>query len=70
MTDRVTVLLLKPKDRPTFMLQWIDSVSGDRKSRSARTTKRREAEQRSGGPFAVALRAIAAETNRLQVRRG
>ena len=46
MNERVTVWLLKPKDRPTFMLQWIDPDSGDRKSRSARTTKRREAEQR------------------------
>lgn len=46
MNERVTVWLLKPKDRPTFMLQWIDPDTGDRKSRSARTTKRREAEQR------------------------
>jgi integrase len=42
---RVTVYLLRPKDRPTFQLQWIDPVTGRRKTRSAGTTDAERAEQ-------------------------
>jgi integrase len=34
---RITVYLLRPRDRPTFQLQWVDPDTGRRKSRSAGT---------------------------------
>ncbi len=36
-TERVTVYLLRPKDRPSFQLQWIDPTSGGRRTKSAGT---------------------------------
>src|SRR5215831_716460 len=34
---RITVYVLKPNDRPTLQLQWVDPATGDRKSKSAKT---------------------------------
>jgi integrase len=42
---RVTVYLLRPKDRPTFQLQWVDPVTGRRKTKSAGTDDPERAEQ-------------------------
>jgi integrase len=42
---RVTVYVLKPKDRATLQLQWVDPDTGGRKSRSAGTDDEREAEK-------------------------
>jgi integrase len=42
---RVTVYILRPKDRPTLQLQWVDPDTGSRKSKSAGTDEPRKAEQ-------------------------
>jgi integrase len=42
--ERVTVYVLRPKDRPTLQLQWVDPATGVRKTRSARTADEAEAE--------------------------
>jgi integrase len=43
--NRVTVYVLRPKDRPTLQLQWVDPNTGARKSKSAGTTEPTEAER-------------------------
>jgi integrase len=47
--DRVTVYVLRPKDRATMQLQWVDPDTGKRKSRSAKTTDEKAAEQARAG---------------------
>jgi integrase len=42
--QRVTVYVLRPKDRPTLQLQWVDPDTGARKSRSAGTDDPAQAE--------------------------
>jgi integrase len=42
---RVTVYVLKPKDRATLQLQWVDPDTGTRKTRSAGTADEKEAEK-------------------------
>jgi integrase len=41
---RVTVYLLKPKDRPGYQLQWVDPDTGKRRTKSAGTEAQAEAE--------------------------
>jgi integrase len=41
---RVTVYLLRPKDRPGYQLQWVDPDTGKRRTKSASTEARGEAE--------------------------
>jgi integrase len=43
--NRITVYILEPKDRSTLQLQWVDPDTGARKSKSARTADRDEAEK-------------------------
>jgi integrase len=43
---RVTVYVLKPKDRATLQLQWVDPDTGGRKSQSAGTADEKAAEQK------------------------
>ena len=43
--ERLTVYVLRPKDRPTMQLQWVDPETGIRKTRSAGTSDRTEAEK-------------------------
>ena len=42
--EKVTVYVLRPKDRPTLQLQWVDPETGARKTRSAGTADEAEAE--------------------------
>lgn len=42
---RVTVYVLRPKDRPTLQLQWLDPITGKKKTRSAGTTDDAKAEE-------------------------
>lgn len=42
---RVTVCVLRPKDRPTLQLQWVDPDTGVRKTKSAGTDDPDKAEQ-------------------------
>jgi hypothetical protein len=42
---RITVYMLRPRDRPTYQLQWIDPDTGKRKSRSAGTDDAERAER-------------------------
>jgi integrase len=44
-TDRITVYILDPKDRPFLKLEWVEPETGKRKSRSARTRDPKEAEK-------------------------
>jgi hypothetical protein len=41
---RVTVYLLRPKDRPTYQLQWVDPDTGKRRTKSAGTEDQDKAE--------------------------
>jgi hypothetical protein len=43
--ERVTVYVLRPKDRPIWQLQWIDPDTGRRKTRSAGTDDAAAAER-------------------------
>jgi len=43
--NRVTVYVLRPKDRPTLQLQWVDPNTGARKTRSAGTEEPGKAEK-------------------------
>jgi integrase len=45
--NRVTVYVLKPKDRATLQLQWVDPDTGARKTRSAGTDDERLARQKA-----------------------
>jgi len=45
MEERIKVYLLKPKDRAAWQLQWVDPVTGARKTKSARTNDAEKAEQ-------------------------
>jgi integrase len=44
-SERVTVYVLRPKDRATMQLQWVDPDTGKRKSQSAGTADEKVAEQ-------------------------
>jgi integrase len=46
--NRVTVYVLRPKDRTTLQLQWVDPDTGARKSKSARTDDDEKAEKARG----------------------
>jgi hypothetical protein len=43
--SRITVWVQRFKDRPTLMLQWIDSETGARKSKSAGSADPKEVEK-------------------------
>jgi integrase len=45
---RITVYVLKPKDRPFLKLEWVDPETGVRKSRSAKTADPEKAENARG----------------------
>lgn len=45
MSERIKVYVLRPKGRPTLQLQWLDPVTGARKTRNAGTADPQKAEQ-------------------------
>ena len=45
-TDRVTVYVLKPKDRPFYKLEWVEPGTDRRRSVSAKTADPAEAERK------------------------
>lgn len=47
MADRIRVYAIKFPDRPAYQLQWTDPATGRKKTKSARTANRREAERKA-----------------------
>ena len=45
---RINVIVFKPADRPFFHAQWVDPVSGRKKTRSTETNIKRDAERFAG----------------------
>ena len=41
---RITVYILEPNDRTTLQLQWIDPITGNRRTRTAGTSDPEKAE--------------------------
>ena len=48
MSERITVWLVSPADRPNYSLQWIDPGTGKRRTRSTGTSDPQKAEQARG----------------------
>ncbi len=45
---RINVIVFKPTDRPFFHCQWVDPITGRKKTRSAKTSIKRDAERYAG----------------------
>ena len=54
MSERIRVYVLKPKDRATLQLQWVDPVTG-RREHKHKTTDPGKAEDKRGRPRVQAL---------------
>jgi hypothetical protein len=44
----ISVIVFKPADRPFFHAQWVDPVSGGKKTRCSKTSIKRDAERFAG----------------------